>query len=79
MSGLNYGYKFKNRVNKYKNSGLDSDGVVYSDMSKKFIVRVPNPSSNKSHVKANPFISIGQFITELEATEKHKEYHSQLK
>ena len=73
MSGLNHGYKFTYSadVKKSKEKTLmNSEGVYYSSLSKKWVVRMPN---NTDSVHLKPFISIAQFVDKKDAENKYNE------
>jgi hypothetical protein len=73
MAGLNYGYKFTYSSECKRSSeknDINSEGVHYTKLSKKWVVRMPNKTKSV-HVK--PFISIAQFDTEKEAQDKYNE------
>jgi hypothetical protein len=69
MAGLNCGYKYTYSADNRKSKEL-SQGVHYSELSKKWVVRVPN---NTTSVNIKPFISVGQFSTKAEAEKKYNE------
>jgi len=73
MAGLNCGYKYTysadNRRSK-ESIDINSEGVHYSKLSKKWVVRMPN---NTSSVYMKPFISVGQFAKEEDAIKKYNE------
>lgn len=73
MAGLNHGYKFTYSadVRKSKEKTLmNSEGVHYSTISKKWVVRMPN---NTTSVNVKPFISVAQFDDKNDAESKYNE------
>lgn len=71
MAGLNYGKTFRRfKAEKFP----EKEGVFFSEVSKKWVVRVENLNSDKS---LKPFVSIAQFETEIEANQKYQDIKKQ--
>lgn len=71
MAGLNHGKSFRRFIEeKFPNE----EGVFYSEVSKKWVVRMENKSINKIKY---PFVSAVQFETEIEANQKYQDIKKQ--
>lgn len=67
MAGLNYGKTFRRfTAEKFP----ENEGVYFSEVSKKWVVRVKNESNDKG---LKPFISVAQFENEEDANQKYQE------
>lgn len=69
MAGLNHGKSYRKKMTE---SFPDEQGVFYSDISKKWVVRIKN---DKPYRGMNPFISIAQYDNIDDALKKLSEYN----
>jgi hypothetical protein len=71
MAGLNHGKSYRrNMTDKFP----DEEGVFFSEVSKKWVVRIKN---NKPHRNINPFISIAQYDQKEDALRKLAQLQNQ--